>query len=273
MKSILITGTSTGIGFDAAVTLHQRGWRVFAGVRREEDTPLLRQHGIIPIILDMDSSASIDAAQESVLSQTNNRLDALFNNAGFGQPGAVEDLSRTAIRAQFETNVFGLLELTNKVIPIMRKQQRGRLVFNSSMLGIVALKYRGAYNASKFAMEGLVDTLRLELRGSGIQVSLIEPGPILSEFRKNAYTKFMQHIDHKRSVHHDAYQVMIEKFQHEGAVVPFTRDASAVTQKLIHALESKRPKAHYPVTVPAHAAFILRRILPTRLLDAISVKI
>ncbi|MDE1982861.1 MAG: SDR family NAD(P)-dependent oxidoreductase, partial [Betaproteobacteria bacterium] len=190
MKTILITGCSSGIGAAVAQGLAARGWRVFASARSAEDVARLQAEGFESLALDLDDSASIRAAVEALLARTGGRLDALFNNGGYGQLGAVEDLSRAALRAQFETNLFGWVELTNRILPVMRAQGHGRIVMNSSVLGYAAMPYRGAYNAAKFALEGLTDTLRHELHGSGIHVALVEPGPIESRFRENAVPHF-----------------------------------------------------------------------------------
>jgi len=189
-KTILITGCSSGIGYTTALLLKQRGYRVIASARQQHDVDRLRQEGFEAIRIDLADSASIRLAVSEMLIMTEGRIDALFNNGAFGQPGAVEDLSRDVLRFQFETNFFGTHELTNLLIPIMRRQGQGRIIYNSSVLGFVAMTYRGAYNASKFALEGLADTLRLELKGTGIHLSIIEPGPILSDFRKNAFAIF-----------------------------------------------------------------------------------
>ncbi len=271
--NILITGCSSGIGKVSAQMLKQRGWDVYASARKPEDVKALEQAGFKALQLDVDDSKSIGQAVDKMLNQTSGRIDALFNNAGFIQAGAVEDLSRKTIREQFETNIFGALELTNLVLPIMRKQNSGRVIFNSSMLGIVSLKYRGAYNASKFAMEGIADALRLELSGTPIKISLIEPGPILTALRANGLIKFKQNINYENSQHQTAYDGMLAKLNTKGVAAPFTLESDAVVKKLIHALESKRPKAHYPVTLPAHLSFLLRRILPVRLLDKVANKI
>ena len=197
------------------------------------------------------------------------QLDALFNNGAYGQPGAVEDLSREALREQFETNLFGTQELTNQVLPIMRRQGGGRILYTSSVLGLVAFPYRGAYVASKFALEGLADTLRLELVGTGIHVCLIEPGPILSRFRDNAHAAYRRHIHPETSLHREKYAVMEARLLKEGSAAPFTLPPEAVLKRVIHALESSRPRARYPVTVPTYLFAALRRLLPTRALDAI----
>jgi NAD(P)-dependent dehydrogenase (short-subunit alcohol dehydrogenase family) len=267
--SILISGCSSGIGLCCAEGLQRRGYRVFAGARRDEDVAALAARGLHSLPLDVDDSGSIDAAVGQVLEHTGGTLDALFNNAGFGQPGAVEDLSREALRAQLETNLFGVLELTNRVLPTMRAQGHGRIVQNSSVLGLVSLRWRGAYNASKYALEGLTDTLRLELTGSGIHVTLIEPGPIVSRFRANALRAFDQRIDADASPHRERYRAIRRRLDTPGAAAPFTLQPDAVLAKLIHALESPRPRARYYVTFPTYLFATLKRLLPGPMLDAV----
>ena len=268
-RTILITGCSSGIGYAAALGLRDKGYRVFASARRQADLSMLQKQGLEAVQLDLDDSQSIRRALEQVLTETGGELYALFNNGAFGQPGAVEDLSRPVLRAQFETNVFGWLELTNLVIPVMRRQGYGRIVQNSSVLGFVAMPYRGAYNASKFAIEGLTDTLRLELRGSGVYVSLIEPGPITSSFRSNALAKFNANIVHEYSFHSEQYAGLLERLTKPGPAAPFTLPAEAVLKPLLHALEHKHPRARYPVTVPTYLFAYLKRLLPTAMLDRI----
>lgn len=268
-SAILLTGCSSGIGYAAAQGLRDRGYRVFATARRLEDVQALAGEGFEALQLDLTSSASIDAAVGQVLARTGGELYALFNNAGYGQPGAVEDLSRDALREQFETNLFGLHELTCRVLPVMRRRGHGRIVHNSSLLGYVALHYRGAYNASKFALEGLTDTLRLELAGTGIHVSLIEPGPIESRFRQNALQAFLRHDTVAGNVHAAAYRAMIARLAKAGPAAPFTLPAASVVKPLLHALESPRPRARYRLTVPAHAFWALKRLLPTAVLDRV----
>ncbi len=268
-KSILITGCSSGIGLCVARGLQGRGWRVFATARQPADVDRLQAEGLESLPLDLRDSASIRMAVATVLAQTGGRLGALFNNGAYGQPGAVEDLSRAALQEQFETNLFGTQELTNQVLPAMRQQGRGRILYNSSVLGLVALPYRGAYVASKFALEGLADTLRLELAGTGIHICLIEPGPILSRFRDNAHAAYLRHIRPETSPHREKYLAMEARLLKEGPAAPFTLPPEAVLKRVIHALESLRPHARYPVTVPTYLFAVLRRLLPTRALDAI----
>lgn len=268
-KSILITGCSSGIGLVVAQGLAAKGWRVFASARKAEDVSRLQQLGLEALPLDVDDSASIHAAVAEVLRRTGGTLDALFNNAGYGQPGAAEDVPRHAMRAQFETNLFGAWELMNAVLPVMRRQGYGRVLFNSSVLGFAAMKYRGAYNASKYAMEGLCDTLRLELAGSGIHVSLIEPGPIESRFRPNALARFLANIDIAHSAHRASYEKQLLRLKKEGHAAPFTLPATAVLAKVERALLAARPAARYRVTFPTHLFWWLKRLLPTRWLDAV----
>ncbi|MBK1632310.1 short-chain dehydrogenase [Thiohalocapsa halophila] len=266
-RSILITGCSSGIGHACARGLAARGWRVIAAARKPEDVTRLTAEGLISVELDLDDPASIQAGLEAALAHTGGRLDALFNNGAYGQPGAVEDLTRDVLRAQLETNLLGWHDLTRRVIPLMRARGHGRIVQNSSVLGLIALPYRGAYVASKFALEGLTDTLRLELAGSGIAVSLIEPGPILSRFRENGYAVYQRTIDARASVHRDTYRRMEERLTTDGPAQPFTLPPEAVLKKLVHALESPRPRPRYYVTFPTYLMGTLRRLLDTRGLD------
>ena len=266
-RSILITGCSTGIGHACAHGLAKRGYRVIASARQPADVERLQDEGLESLQLDVDDSNSIAAAVEQTLALTGGQLYGLFNNGAYGQPGAVEDLSRDTLRAQFETNLFGWHELTCGLIPIMRKQGYGRIIQNSSILGLITLPYRGAYVASKFALEGLTDTLRLELNGSGIHCSLIEPGPIVSRFRDNAHRMYRQHIDAEHSIHRDFYHAMARRLQKEGNAAPFTLPPGAVLKKVIHALESRRPKPRYYVTFPTYLFGGLRRVLSSRGLD------
>ena len=271
-KSILITGCSSGIGYCAAHGLRARGYSVFATARRQESVNTLLAEGLESFQLDLNDSSSIQLAVEKILSRSNGQLYALFNNGGFGLPGAVEDLSREALRAQFETNFFGWMELTNLLLPVMRKQGYGRIIQNSSVLGFAAMPFRGAYNASKYAVEGWSDTLRLELRGSGIHVSLIEPGPISTQFRANAMKAFERYMDVKHSFHHEKYSAIRARLNKPGSAVPFTLPPEAVLKKVIHALEANTPQARYYVTVPTHLFGFLKRILPVSVLDKILAK-
>jgi len=268
-KSILITGCSSGIGLCAAEGLHARGWRVFATARKPADVERLRARGLEALRLDLADSASIGAAVDAVLAATGGRLDALFNNGAYGQAGAVEDLRREVLREQFETNLFGTAELTNRILPAMRRQGHGRIVQNSSLLGYVALPYRGAYVASKYALEGLTDTLRLELHGTGIHVVLIEPGPIASRFRANAFESYKRNIDKANSFHRQKYEAMERRLTKPGPAAPFTLPPEAVLKALVHALESRRPRTRYRVTLPATLFALCRRLLSDRLLDGI----
>jgi short-subunit dehydrogenase len=266
-KSILITGCSSGIGYYCAHALKKRGYRVFATARKEADVIRLKKEGLESYQLDLDDSQSIQKALDEILTQTGGTLYALFNNGAYGQPGAVEDVSRDVLKAQFETNLFGTHELTTKVLPIMRKQGYGRIIQNSSILGFVAMRYRGAYNASKFALEGLSDTLRLELENTNIFISLIEPGPIRSSFRKNALKKFIENIDREDTPFKALYKTKQAALQ-SSEDVPFTLGEEAVYDALYHALTASSPKARYRVTTPTTLFWFLKRLLSTKLLDS-----
>lgn len=271
-KSILITGCSTGIGLHTAQQLHQLGYQVFASARKSDDVERLKQLGLNSLQLDLDDSLSIKNALVRILDQTDGKLYALFNNGAYGLAGAVEDLSRDALRAQFETNLFGTMELTNLVLPIMRKQGYGRIIQNSSILGFAAMPYRGAYNCSKFALEGISDTLRQELDGTNIYVSLIEPGPIISDFRKNAFRAFKKYINAENSVHKLQYDSMLARLNKEGPAAPFTLGPEAVCEKVLHALQAKKPKIRYYVTTPTYIMGYLKRILSSRMMDKVLIK-
>jgi NAD(P)-dependent dehydrogenase (short-subunit alcohol dehydrogenase family) len=263
---IIITGCSSGIGAFCSKALHDDGWQVFATVRRVEDMAALEAHGINVILMDYCDSQSIQNLVETVAAQTNGRIDALFNNGAYGQPGAVEDLSVDALRAQFETNVFGWHDLTTRVIPFMRKRGHGRIVHCSSILGLVPYRYRGAYTASKYALEGLGVTLRMELQGSGIEVSLIEPGPIESKFTATCLKYIEQNIDLENSAHAKDYQRQLARLNGTGKKNRHKLGPDAVYKVLKHALTSPKPKPHYPVTTPAKQALWLKRLLPSALL-------
>ncbi len=268
-RSVLITGCSSGIGYCVANGLMRRGYRVFASARKAADVARLQEEGLEALQLDLDRPESIGQAVDELLTRTDGRLYGLFNNGAYGQPGAVEDLSREVLRAQFETNLFGWHDLTRRIIPVMRRQGEGRIIQDSSVLGFIALPYRGAYNASKYALEGLTDTLRLELAGSGIHVSLIEPGPIESRFRANSHERFLRTIDMEKSVHRDAYRAMQARLTKKGPAVPFTLPPEAVLKKVLHALESPRPRARYYVTFPTYLFGTLKRLLSTRAMDRV----
>jgi len=268
-RSLLITGCSSGIGLDAARTMQARGWRVFATCRSDADCARLRQEGLESFVLDLQDTASIDRAVQETLTLTGGRLDALFNNAAYGFPCAVEDLPTAALREMFETNVFGLHDLTRRVLPVMRRQGHGRIVMNSSGLGIVGYPWRGAYVASKFALEGLTDVLRLEMHGTGVHVSLIEPGLIETKFRVNAIPHFERWVDWRASARAAIYEDEVIPRLHGTAGGSNHAGPEAVTKKLIHALESPRPSARYYVTPLVWIAVFLHRILWTRAQDAL----
>lgn len=269
-RSIVITGCSSGIGLDAARTLHARGWQVFATCRKPADVERLRAEGLNSLLLDYTDTPGMQAALTDVLRQTGGRLDALFNNGAFACPGAVEDLPTDALRAIFETNLFGYHELTRAVIPVMRAQGHGRIVNCSSVLGLVGVRWRGAYVATKFAMEGLSDVLRLEMQGTGIDIILIEPGPIGTKIRENAIPHFERWIDWKNSARRDEYGPLLDRLYKPATKKDaFELPCSAVTAKLIHAVEAPRPRPRYYVTTPTYLMGLLRRLLPTRALDAV----
>ena len=272
-KSILITGCSSGLGYDAAHGLAKRGWRVFATCRSEEDCARLRAEGLESFQLDYTSSESIKAAVAETLARTGGTLDALYNNGAFALPGAVEDLPREGLRAIYETNLFGVHELTCEVIPVMRAQGHGRIINCSSVLGLVPLRWRGAYASTKFALEALTDTLRIEMRDTPIHIITVEPGPITSDIRQNSIAPFERFINWQASPRRAQYEAnLLSRLYESRGPDRFELPASAVTQKLIHALESARPKPRYFVTTPTYLMAAARRLLPTRALDWLIAK-
>ncbi len=266
-KTILITGSSSGIGAATAILFRDRGYEVVTSSRRPEDVTRLQQQGFLSVQLDLSDSQSIATGLDECMELVNGRLDAVFHNGAYGQPGALEDLPVEALKEQFETNLFGWHELSRRVIPYMRAQGSGRLIYNSSVLGLVCMPYRGAYNASKFALEAYADTLRLELRQSGISVVLVEPGPIDSKFRQHAYEAFQRYIDPNQSEHRVQYQQMIERLTKNGLSGYFTLASETVADKVLKAVESKRPRRRYYVTLPTYLFAFLKRLLPTAILD------
>jgi NAD(P)-dependent dehydrogenase (short-subunit alcohol dehydrogenase family) len=269
-RTILITGCSSGIGLDAARTLHARRWRVFATCRAEADCERLRAEGLESLRLDYEAPDTIAAAVAEVARRTGGRLDALFNNGAYAIPGALEDIPAPALTAIFQANLIGWHDLTCRVIPLMRAQGGGRIVQCSSVLGLVGLKWRGAYVATKFALEGLSDVLRLEMAEAGIHVVLIEPGPIGTPFRRNAIRQFERWVDWERSARAAQYRAtLLKRLYEDRGPDRFELPPAAVTAALIRALEAPRPRARYRVTVPTHAMALARRLLPGRLLDAL----
>ena len=265
-KTVLITGCSSGIGYAFAKGLQQRDYRVLATVRSIDDAKRLEAEGLEVLMLDYAHSASVKACAAEVEKRLDGKLFALVNNGAYGQPGAVEDLSRPVLEAEFAANFFGWHELTVLCLPMLRANGEGRIVNISSVLGIVALKWRGAYNASKFALEALTDTMRLELRGSGVHVSTIEPGPITSKFVETSLKNFDLNINVEKSHYKTAYEKQRGRLG-KGGSSRFKLPPQAVLEKLIHALESNRPRAHYYVTTPTYIMALARRFLPQGLMD------
>ncbi len=271
-KSVLITGCSCGIGYESAHYLHAKGYNVFATARDESDVQRLKDESLNAHQLDVTDPDSIRRALQWVLNSTGNELYALFNNAGFGQPGAIEDLPLDALREQFETNLFGLVSMTQAVLPIMRAQGYGRIIQHSSVLGIVSLRFRGAYNASKYAVEGICDTLRLELKDEKIYVITLNTGPVTSKFRDNAIKNFERYIDIKKSRFEDQYLSQILD-QDSDKPAPFTLEPDAVIKKVVLALESNNPSPRYYITKATYILGMLKRVLPTSILDRVLSRI
>lgn len=271
-KTILITGCSSGIGYDAAHGLRAAGWRVFASCRKTEDCTRLQAEGFDSPRIDYADRDSIAVGLAEVLAATGGTLDALYNNGAHACPGALEDLPTDALREIFETNVFGYHELSRQVIPVMRAQGHGRIINCSSVLGLVGMRWRGAYVASKFALEGLTDVLRIEMAATPIRVILLEPGPITSRIRENSIPHFEKWVNWRASARADEYRGTLDRLYTERGPDRFELPPAAVTRKLLAALTAPNPKPRYYVTAPTYLMGALRRILPTRLLDAVILR-
>ncbi|MGO1295965.1 MAG: SDR family oxidoreductase [Vibrio sp.] len=270
--SILITGCSTGIGYTAAHALKKRGYEVIASCRQTDDVIRLQAEGLTCIQLDLANTASIEQGIKKALSLTERRLNALFNNGAYGLAGALEDLPTAALREQFETNFFGWHHLTTALIPHFRQCDDARIVQNSSVLGFVAMSYRGAYNSSKFAIEGWTDTLRLELANTGIHVALLEPGAIETQFRANSLQAFQRWINPDNSVHTQAYQQQIDRLSRTKSKSAQALPPEACLPPLFDALESANPRLRYRITRPTKIIAILKRLLSGKMIDKIVQK-
>lgn len=272
-ETVLVTGCSSGIGYHVAKGLKERGYNVYVTARKDEDVKHLISEGFKCLKLDYADSESVQDLANELMLLVGTNIYGVFHNGAYGQPGAVEDLTRETIEKQFATNVFGWMELNNRLIVLMRHNNRGRIVFNSSVLGLVSLPFRGAYNASKYAIEGFADTLRLELSDTDIKVSLIEPGPVESRFRPNALQALKDNVNMDDSVHRDRYKKTLERLAKEGHADPYTLPPEAVLKKVIHAFENNNPKPHYYVTVPTYVMGILKRLLSARWMDKFILKV
>lgn len=268
--SVLITGCSSGIGLQTALHLKLKGYRVFATAREQKDVQMLKDLEFEAFLLDVTKKQTITNTLESILELTNGTLDVVFNNAGFGQPGAIEDITTQTLKEQFETNVFGLHEVTIQVLAIMRKQGYGKIIQHSSVLGLISLQLRGAYNASKYAIEGLTDTLRLELSDTNIDVTLLNTGPVTSKFRENAVKKAYENIDMENTNYKGLYEKNLKQNKSQ---VPFNLPASAVALVVENIIESRKIKPRYYITKATYLLGFLKRVLSTAMLDNILKKI
>jgi short-subunit dehydrogenase len=273
MQNILITGCSSGIGLQTAKDLKKNGIKVYASARKQDDVDMLKDLGFNTFLLDVTNPTHIKEALEQIV-KNDSKIDAVFNNAGFGQPGALEDIKTDVLREQFETNVFGLHELTRQVLPYMREQGYGKIIQHSSVLGIISLRFRGAYNASKYAIEGLADTLRLELAGTKISICTINTGPVTSKFRENAIKKFQANVDQENSAYKKEYDTQLNaRLENDKDTTPFNLPASSVASVIQNIMNTDNPKPRYYVTKATHILGFFKRILSTDFLDKILVKI
>ncbi|MBN2824683.1 MAG: SDR family NAD(P)-dependent oxidoreductase [Campylobacterales bacterium] len=270
MTNIVITGCSSGIGLATAHYLKDQGIKVYPSARKSEDVAKLKELGFEDaFVLDVTNYDHIRVAINEVLAK-DGKIDVWFNNAGFGQPGMVEDIETTILKEQFETNVFGLHEATRQIIAVMRKQGYGKVIQHSSVLGIISLSGRGAYNASKYAIEGLTDTLRLDLKGSNIHAVLLNTGPISSDFRKNAIAKLQANVDIQHSRFKELY---IQNIEGNNKKVPFNEEAVSVAKVVHRIIQAKRPKPRYYITKATYILGYLKRFLSSKMLDRILVRI
>jgi NAD(P)-dependent dehydrogenase (short-subunit alcohol dehydrogenase family) len=268
MTNIVITGCSSGIGLETARYLRDRFVTVYPTARKAEDVEKLRTMGFEHAMqLDVTNPEQIAAVIAAVL-ERDGQIDAWFNNAGYGQMGAVEDVPLEAMRDQFETNVFGLHECTRQILPVMRRQGYGKIIQHSSVLGLVALPYRGIYNASKYAVEGLTDTLRLELKGTGIYPVLLDTGPIASHFRQTAI-ETLRRLN-PGSVHAQLYR---DTVQGKAKRVPFGLGPDAVARTVYEILSADTPRPRYYITKATYLLGYAKRILSTAWLDRLLLKI
>ena len=273
MRNILITGCSSGIGLETAKILKKEGFKVYASARNQDDVQMLKELGFETFLLDVTNPQNIKDTLETIVKK-DAKIDAVFNNAGYGQPGAVEDITLPVLKEQFETNVFGLHEVTRQVLPYMRKQGYGKIIQHSSVLGIISLRFRGAYNASKYAIEGLADTLRLELANTKIFVSTINTGPVTSKFRDNAVKKFQENVDQENSAFKKEYDTELNaRLENDKDTTPFNLPASSVAEVILKIMNTDKPKPRYYVTKATHILGFFKRILSTSLLDSILKKI
>lgn len=267
-RSVLVTGCSSGIGLATARMLRDRGWQVLPTARKAADLDMLRADGFAPLTLDLADADSVNRASAEALERLGGQLGGLVNNAGFGQAGAVEDLTRELLRYQFEANLIGMQDFANRFIPLFRKQGWGRIVNISSVLGRITIPFNGAYSATKYAMESLSDALRIELTGSGIGVSIVEPGPIVSAFRRNAAARAQEVLEGAETRHRAFYEHEIKRRLHQiKKPDTFTKPPEAVAEKIVHALESHRPRRRYCVTIPAYLGAFMARFMPAAVLD------
>ena len=272
-KTILITGCSSGIGLDSAIALQKRGWQVFATCRKQADCARLKaEYGLVSFVLDYEKPETIKSGLDQALALADDGIDVLFNNGAYAITAAGEDVPVAGMRAIFESNFFGWHDLNCQIIPHMRKRGSGRILQNSSILGFAAMQYRGAYNATKFAIEGLTDTMRMELKGSGIEMILIEPGPIRTKFRENAYKNFKKWITIEGSAHEVLYRdVLIPRLSGESSRKdPFELGVEAVSKAVVHAVEARRPRLRYRITWATKLMMVVKRLLPTRLMDKVA---
>jgi NAD(P)-dependent dehydrogenase (short-subunit alcohol dehydrogenase family) len=266
---IIITGCSTGIGLETANYLSERFVTVYPTARNPKDVEMLRTLGFDAMQLDVTKPEQIRSVIETVLAKEG-QIDIWFNNAGYGQVGAIEDIHTEVLREQFETNVFGLHECTRQILPIMQEQGYGKIIQHSSVLGITSLFGRGAYNASKYAIEGLTDTLRLELQDTEIYPVLLNTGPVTSRFRETAIKMLEQNVDIEHSRYREGYRSRIAGTSKK---VPFNEEAEAVASVVHTIILAQKPQPRYYITKATYLLGYAKRVLSTAWLDKLLLKI
>ena len=270
-KNILITGCSSGIGKNVAITLHNKGWRVFATCRSKTDCTFFTKLGIESFPLDLLKEESINCAVNLVKQKTKSQLDVLFNNGAYAIPGAIQDIPRSAMREIFEVNVFGQIDLINRCIPLMMNSDYPKIINCSSVLGFISLPYRGLYSATKYSIEALTDALRRENYDSKIKFVLIQPGPINTDIKKKSIKHFEKWIDWKKSIHQKTYENKVIKRLYDNnykdSFNSYELQPDEVTKILINVLNTKKPKARYKITIQTKIAQIMIKLLPTNTLD------
>ena len=263
-KVILLTGASSGIGYDTAAALAQQGHKVYAAARRVERMEPLRQYGIVPLKMDVTDEASMKEGVKTLL-DAEGRIDVLINNAGYGYFGAVENVPMDDARNQLEVNVFGLARLCQLVLPTMRAQHNGRIINTASVAGRAVFYYGGWYHVSKYAVESLSDALRMELKPFGIDVVIIEPGAIKTNWGIIAADHL---IESSKGTAYEQTGTMMANNLRNMYLSNTISDPAVVRKAIVRAVNARRPCTRYRIVRMANASVFFHWLLPTRWWDA-----